>query len=319
MSPEVVGILGAALLAVGGGALTWFGYRQSRGSGVKRLRAVLEGEVERDDDSPSLAQAWSQMIRAAEEVSGGSGLHAGLRERLVRAGWALRPAEFLLALAGLAVLVAGVVLVALGAVAALLAAVATPLAVLLVLSARADAYANKIDRQLPDALGQMAAAMRAGHSLLQALQSVAGQAPAPLGGELSRVINETRVGRPLDEALLALGERVGSLDLRWSVRAMLIQRRTGGKLADILEVLAEFMRDREEVRREVRALTADGRVSAIVLLALPFVVLAAILVLRPGYLTPLITEPAGRLMSLAAAGGMVLAWLLIRRIVKVEV
>ena len=116
-----------------------------------------------------------------------------------------------------------------------------------------------------------------------------------------------------------MGERVGSTDLRWAVRAMLIQRRTGGKLAEILDVLTEFMHDRMEIRREVRALTAEGKISAIILMALPFVVLAGVLSTNATYLQPMLTNPLGRVMIIGALGSMGLAWFLIRGIIKVEV
>lgn len=318
MNPEAYGTLGAALLMVGGLALVYFGWRSTRTVGVRRLRAVLEDGVG-DDQPPSLARAWSSMVRATEDVSSGTGLHTGVGDRLRRAGWVLRPAEFLLLLAGAGGLAAVAGWSLGGLVPALMFAFVVPTVIFLVMSNRADQYSRKVDEQLPNALGQLGASMRSGHSLLQAIEGVAEHAAPPIGAELRRVVNETRVGRSMEEALVALGERLGSNDVRWSVRAMLIQRRTGGKLADILDVLAEFMREREEVRREVRALTAEGRISAAILLALPFVVTGAILAVRPTYLVPLIVEPVGRVMILVAVAGMTVAYVLIRQIVKVEV
>ncbi|MGI9017882.1 MAG: type II secretion system F family protein [Euzebya sp.] len=320
LDSQVIGIFAAVLMMVGGGILGLLAYQNSRKKGVERLRRVLVEDADAGEEvDPSLAATWSAMVRAAEQLGSGSGLYATLGDRLNRAGWVINASEFLLLLGGLAVGGAVLGLVVGGAVAAVGLGLVLPVATYLVLTFRADRYSRRCDGQLPDALGQMAASMRAGHSLQQSLEGIADHAPKPLAAEFRRVLSDTRVGRPLDDALLAMGERVGSADLKWTVRAMLIQRRTGGRLADILEVLAEFMRDRVEVRREVSALTAEGKISAVILMGLPFVVLGGVLATNPTYLQPLFTEPLGRLMLLGAAGSMGVAWLLMRNIIKVEV
>lgn len=315
----LLGVAGVLLLA-GGSVMGLLAWQTSKRRGVERLRAALaEDPAAAAEEDASLAATWSAVVRAAEQAGSGSGLYATLGERLARAGWVITASELLLAMAGLAV--GGAVLgwLAGGAVLAVALAVVLPAAVWLLLAVKADRYSRRCDDQLPDALGQMASAMRAGHSLQQALEGIADHAADPLAGEFRRVLADTRVGRPLDEALLAMGDRVGSADLRWTVRAMLIQRRTGGRLADILEVLAEFMRDRTEVRREVNALTAEGKISAVILMGLPFVVLGGVLATNPGYLEPLLTQPLGRVMLIGAAISMGIAWLLMRGIIKVEV
>lgn len=317
---RTAGIVAAMLLLAGGAGLVVFGLRTTRTSAVKRLRAVL-GEVPDavDDEQPPLAALWSQLTRAADRAGQGSDLFGRFEQLLERAGWLLRPAEFLvlLGLAGvggalLAGLLSGVGLAVVGLFAG-------PLAVLAVAKARASRLTSRIEDQLPDVLDQLAGSMRSGYSLTQAIEAVAERAAAPLGPELARVIAETRVGRPLDESLLAMAERTGSTDVAWTVRAMVIQSRTGGKLSDILEVLGEFMREREEVRREVRALTADGRISAAVLTGLPFFVTGAILLTRPDYLRPLVEAPLGRMMLAAAAVFLAFGIVVIRKMVKVEV
>lgn len=320
MSP-LVGIVGAALLAGGGLALVVFGWRQSRRTGVDRLRAAIDADI--DATSPeisALAQAWTAMTAATERAGKGGSVLVWLGGALERAGWPLRPSEFGIGVAAAAgvvgILVAGI----LGNVAVgILAGMAVGIVPVLVLGRQASILGRKADRQLPDVLGQLAASLRSGHSLNQAIEAAGDQTAAPLGPQMARVVAETQVGRSLEDALAAMAERVGSTDLRWSVRAMMIQSRTGGKLSDVLEVLAEFMRDREEVRREVQALTADGRMSAWILGLLPFFVLGALLVVSREYLTPLVTDPMGFVMIGAAAVLMAVGMLWIRKIIRVEV
>lgn len=320
MSP-VIGIIGALLLVGGGVLLVVFGLRQSQRTGVDRLRAAIDEGIDSTSREVSvLAQAWTAMTAATERAGKGGSMLTWLGVALERSGWPLRPAEFSIAVAGATILAGIVGSVALGGVGAgLLAAVVVAVVPVLLLQRKSRVLGERADRQLPDVLGQLAASLRSGHSLNQAVEAAGEQADAPLGPQLTRVIAETRVGRSLDDALAAMAERVGSTDLRWTVRAMMIQSRTGGKLSDVLDVLAEFMRDREEVRREVRALTADGRISALVLGSLPFVVLGALLVTSRDYLTPLVTEPLGFAMIGGAAVLMAIGMVWIRKIVRVEV
>lgn len=316
---RAVGLLGAALLLGGGLALLLTQRREMPERGVERLRALLEaGEVPKTERS-ALAAAWTEVTRAIERAGSRSAWSQWAESQLERAGWPLRVGEFVVLVAGSGA-AAGLLLAATaGPAGALLGVLFGASVPLVLLQRQGRRTGERADGQLPDLLGRLAASLRAGHSLDHALEYVAERAPAPLGPEFARVLAETRLGRPFDEALAAMAERVGSVDLRWSVRAILVQRRTGGHLADILDVLADFMREREEVRREVRALTADGRMSAAVLIGLPFAVAGALLVVSPGYLAPLVTEPLGLVMSIGAGLLMTVATLWIRRTVRVEV
>ena len=119
--------------------------------------------------------------------------------------------------------------------------------------------------QLPDVLTIMASSLRAGHSFMQALDTVAREIPQPAATEFQRVVAEIRLGRPTDDALEALSERVGSADFKWAVLAVNIQREVGGNLAEILDNVADTLRERAQMRRQIRVLTAEGRLSAWVL------------------------------------------------------
>ena len=126
------------------------------------------------------------------------------------------------------------------------------------------------DGQLHDAMQTMAGNLRAGHSLLQALDSVAQQAPAPLSEEFTRVVNETRVGRDVGLALEETAARMDSKDMKWVAQAIMINRQTGGNLAEVLDQVGATIRERGQIKRQVQALAAEGKLSANVLMALPF-------------------------------------------------
>ncbi|MGI8809168.1 MAG: type II secretion system F family protein [Acidimicrobiales bacterium] len=142
------------------------------------------------------------------------------------------------------------------------------------------------EAQLPEALSLIASSLSAGHTFLRAVQMMTEEAENPLAEEFSRVVHETQLGDPLVEALDRMAVRLEIEDLRWVVQAIRIQQTVGGKLADMLHTLADFIRSREEVRREVQVLTAEGRISAWVLGALPVGLLFAIQVMNPGYAAP---------------------------------
>ena len=174
------------------------------------------------------------------------------------------------------------------------------------------------EAQLPEALSLIASSLSAGHTFLRAIQMMTEEAEDPLAEEFGRVIHETQLGDPAVDALDRMAVRLEIEDLRWVVQAIRIQQTVGGKLADMLHTLADFIRSREEVRREVKVLTAEGRVSAWVLGALPVALLFTIQVLNPGYAAPFykgwgIAVLAATATSVAIGVGVIL------KMVKIEV
>ncbi len=175
-----------------------------------------------------------------------------------------------------------------------------------------------LSRQLPDALSLIASSLSAGHTFLRAIQMMCEEADPPLADEFGRVVFEVRLGAPLVDALSHMSDRVGVPDLAWVVQAIRIQQTVGGKLADLLHTLADFIRARDEVRREVDVLTAEGRISAWVLGGMPIFLLIAIQTLNPGYAKPLFT--GGGLIALAfTAASICVGVVVIFKMVKIEV
>jgi tight adherence protein B len=162
--------------------------------------------------------------------------------------------------------------------------VAVPCGSKLFLRFRAGRRQAAFADQLDDSLQLMAGSLRAGHSLLRAVDSVSQEAAAPTSEEFSRIVNETRVGRDLNDALDEVAERMGSDDFVWVAQAIAIHREVGGNLAEVLDAVGHTIRERNAIRRQVKALSAEGKLSAIVLMALPFGVTGFIGMSNPGYL-----------------------------------
>jgi tight adherence protein B len=189
----------------------------------------------------------------------------------------------------------------------------------LVVSVRITRRRAAFAEQLPDVLQLVAGSLQSGFSLPQALDAVVREDTQPAAGEFSRALAETRISGQLEVALDRIGDRMDSIDLRWSVMAIRIQREVGGNLVEVLRNTVDTMRERAQLRRHVRALSGEGRLSAYILVALPVLVAAWLFIGRRGYVRPLYTTPFGLVMLVGAAVLVVLGALWMRKLVKVEV
>jgi tight adherence protein B len=173
--------------------------------------------------------------------------------------------------------------------------------------------------QLPDALEMIARTLRAGQSLAFGFSMVSSEMPAPIGREFGRVFEEQNLGVSLDESLRSLTDRIPNLDLKFFVTALVLQRQTGGDLAEILDKIGHLIRDRFQVWGQIQSLTGEGRLSGLVLLILPFALLIAVYRLNPDYIMVLFKDPAGKQMLAIAAFMQVVGALMIRKIVNIKV
>lgn len=173
--------------------------------------------------------------------------------------------------------------------------------------------------QLPDAMELVARALRAGHSLAAGLHVVAEEMPAPISKEFGRVYEEQNLGIPLEEALKAMCDRVPNLDLKFFVTSVAIQRQTGGDLAEILDRIGHVIRERFKILGQVKALTAEGRLSGVVLIALPIGLFLLMLWMKPDYIKLLWTDEIGIKMSIAAVVLMIIGSIAIKKIVDIKV
>jgi tight adherence protein B len=266
---------------------------------------VDESSVDDDDDASGLAK--TALIQRAVEMTGDfaerQGFLAGVEAKLERADLPLRAAEALFFYAAMVGVVGLLSLVLtqnlIGAVVCTVLAIMIPKAAV---NFKAKRRLKKFNNQLPDMLSLLSGTLRAGYSLMQGVEAVSREVEDPIGYELRRVVTESRLGRPLDESLDAAAERMGSADFRWAVMAIGIQREVGGNLAELLMTVSETMTARERLRRDVDALTAEGKVSATVLGLLPLGLGAAMFVINPEYIGVLFSEKLGNMML----GGAVL-------------
>jgi tight adherence protein B len=173
--------------------------------------------------------------------------------------------------------------------------------------------------QLPDALELVARALRAGHSLAAGMHVVAEEMPSPICDEFGRVYEEQNLGIPIEDSMRNICERVPNLDLRFFVTSVAIQRQTGGDLAEILDKIGYVVRERYRILGQVKALTAEGRLSGVVLIALPFVLFLVMLHIKPDYIQLLWTDPLGIKMAVFGLIAQVLGALVIKKIIDIKV
>lgn len=183
---------------------------------------------------------------------------------------------------------------------ALLFAVLTPIGAKIVLNVRTSKRRAKFADQLDDMVQLIAGSLRAGHGLLRAIDSVSREADTPTSEELARVVNETRLGRDLSESLAVTAQRMQSEDFAWVAQAIAINRETGGNLAEVLDHVGETIRERSQIKRQVRALSAEGRLSGVILIVLPIGLFVLLTFIQPGYSSVFFTTLLGIIALIVA-------------------
>lgn len=316
--------LAAALFVGGGLALVVVGFVSRVYDREEALADILDlpwGEKDVD-----LAAAVEQHSSLVETTIGAAGklveqvdAKGSLLRLLEQARLPVRPGEFLLfVLAGGVVLGAFVMALMSNVVFGLVALLVSPLLAVTFLRRRISQRKRRFEEQFPDALTIIASSLSAGHTFLRSIQMLCEEGEPPISEEFGRVVSETQLGDPLVDALERMSQRLQIRDVDWVVQAIRIQQTVGGGLADLLHTLADFIRAREEIRREVDVLTAEGRVSAYVLGALPVLLALFLQMTDPGYLSPMfrgwgIVWISGAAASIAIGMGVIL------RMVKVDV
>lgn len=273
-----------------------------------------------DDTAVRSDRVISGVFGAIDTVAGKGGFKLLVYEELEGAGLPLRPTEYMLlhlALVVVSGLVAGLLAGGL-AMSLLIVALATA-APILWISYRIRKRRAAFDEQLPDMLDLLAGSLRAGWGLQQALDVIIEQTKPPMSDEFRRAQTEIRLGRSVEQSLESVAERVRSLDFSWVVSAISIQREVGGNLAELLTIVAGTIRERNSVRRQISALTSEGRLSAAILFVLPFFEALILYFTNPGYMSKLVTTGLGNMLLFVGFALLMMGAVWLNKATKVEV
>ncbi|BDZ65042.1 type II secretion system F family protein [Agromyces mangrovi Wang et al. 2018] len=264
-----------------------------------------------------LTRATNRTVRTIEKTMRRRERGAFGEESLELAGVRMQPSAFVLVTFSISALLAAIgVLIGFGTwwslVLGLLFACLGPLFARLYLALRVSSRRSKFAEQLDDTMQLLAGNLRAGHGLVQAIDSVARDGDAPTSEEFARVVNQSRIGRDLNDALTDTAERMQSDDFKWAAQAIAINRATGGNLAEVLYGVAATIRERNEIRLKVKSLSAEGRLSATILLILPVAVFLGVLIIQPSYFEPFFTTLFGWIALVVAGVLMIVGvvWML---------
>jgi len=178
---------------------------------------------------------------------------------------------------------------------------------------------KKFEAQLPDALDMIARSLRAGHALPGGLEMAGQEFPAPLGPEFTKTVAQVTFGVGIEQALRNLTRRVDCPDLKFLAVSIIIQRESGGNLAEILESIARLIRERHKLLSKIRALAAEGKLSAIILVAMPFLVAVVLLAVNPTYVDVLLSDPIGRVLIVAAVAMMFFGMAVMKKMIDIKV
>jgi tight adherence protein B len=241
-----------------------------------------------------------------------------LDAQLESAGLDIRPGEFVVIVASIMVVMTTIGLFIGGGLLGIMLALLVPVSVRVWLSMRRDKRQAAFADQLTDVLQLIAGSLRAGYSLNQGIDAVSRDAAEPAATEFRRILIEHRLGRDLNEAMANCAERMDNEDFSWVVQAIGIHREVGGDLARVLDNIVSTIRDRATVHRQVRTLSAEGRMSARLLTALPILVIVSLQFTSPDYLSPMLSEPLGLFLLGLAATLILVGLLVIRRMTKIQ-
>ena len=296
--------------------------RNARARLIKDRLATVQKAPEREPDEELALLRDEQLskIPALDTLLRRSARVSAIQEALTQAGMKFRAGNFLMlcilcgALAGLA----AVLYTKNPAIswAALVIGAVLPYSVV---SYRRQKRFEKFEELFPEAIDTLARAVRAGHAFTTALEMISNEVAEPLSGEFRKLYEEQKFGMPVRDALMNLTERVPLVDVKFFVTAVMLQRETGGNLAEILDNLSYVIRERFKIQRQVRVHTAQGRLTMALLMAMPPTVVAILLVFSPEFVKPLFYDPIGHALLVASIALQTVGYFVIRKIIKIQV
>ncbi len=321
----IIGLVGAAVMAFLV-ALVLIFTKERDGVADRLSHYTDEGRRLLEEGSPEGLGRFTESgvvkraVKFTENFANRNGILEKVEHKLDQADLPMRPAEaFTLYLASI-VIVAGLGLVLAGGL--LAAVLLTALVVtmpILALNFLRKRRLRRFSDQLPDSLQLLSSTLRAGYSLLQGVDAVAKESKDPMGKELQRVLVEARLGRPIEDALDDMADRMDSIDFKWAVMAIRIQREVGGNLAELLQTVGETMILRERMRREIKALTAEGQISSIVMGLLPLGLGAMLYGTAPEYIGTLFSNTIGIIVLTVSGISAFIGFLWIKKMINIDV
>lgn len=268
------------------------------------------------EEASGLTVATATAGRSVDKALVRWGAHRPLEVALESAGLRMSPPDFVILVISGALFLTAIGWLLSGPLLGLIFAILAPFAARILLRMRASMRRKKFADQLDDTLQLLAGGLRAGHSLLRAIDAVSQEAESPTAEEFARVVNETRLGRDLNEALEQTASRMGSEDFSWVAQGIGIHREVGGDLSEVLDEVGNTIRERNQIRRQVAALSAEGKMSAYVLIALPFAVLGMLMLTSPTYVAKFVERPLGYVLMGVALVMITIGSLWMRKIVS---
>jgi tight adherence protein B len=321
--PALIAILVFLVVALGAFAVgSLIDQRRAQARLIKDRLATVQKAPEREpdeelallrDEQLSKIPAFDNLLRRSARVS-------AVQDSLLQAGMKLRAGNFLVlcVICGAAAGIATLLWSKNPAIAwaALVIGAFIPYAVV---SYRRQKRFEKIEELFPEAIDTVARAVRAGHAFTTALEMISNEVSEPLAGEFRKLYEEQKFGMPVRDALMNLTERVPLVDVKFFVTAVMLQRETGGNLAEILDNLSYVIRERFKIQRQVRVHTAQGRLTMALLMAMPPAVVAILAVFSPEFVRPLFYDPIGHTLLVVSLILQTIGYFVIRKIIKIQV
>ena len=323
MSPTLLALM--VFIVVGGFAFGILWLVNQRSAQARLIKERLAGERKGSERAPEdelalLRDEQLSEIPAIDTFLRRSSWVSELQKMLAQGGWELRAGNFL-GVSALAAVVAAVIAYILSRrvevtwVAVLIGAV-LPYAYA---SVRRNKRFEKFEELFPEAIDTLARAVRAGHAFTTALEMITAEVAEPVAGEFRQLFEEQKFGMPVRDALMNLTDRVPLVDVKFFVTAVMLQRETGGNLAEILDNLSYVIRERFKIQRQVRVYTAQGRLTMALLMGMPPIIVVVMLAINPGFIHPMFADPMGHMLLVAGISLQTVGYFVIRKIIRIRV
>ena len=321
--PALIAIV--VFVVVAGAAFGLFSIFDQRNAQARLIKERLANErkapeLAPDEELALLRDEQLSEIPALDTLLRRSARVTDIQKMLAQAGMSLRAGNFLgfSALAGVAATILAYTLSKRIEVAwvGLLVGFVLPYAYV---SYRRNKRFEKFEELFPEAIDTLARAVRAGHAFTTALEMITDEVAEPVASEFRQLYEEQKFGMPVRDALINLTERMPLVDLKFFVTAVMLQRETGGNLAEILDNLSYVIRERFKIQRQVRVYTAQGRLTMALLMGMPPIIVTIMLVLNPGFIRPLFSDPIGHTLLVAGITLQTIGYFVIRKIIRIQV